>query len=228
MMFPQAATEDLFQHHRYERAKYFSDAAAAYDLCLALANDEIMFPLWDELLAIEPRPLVVAPSKPIGETSNALGRGYASWFAKEMSCEWERGIVQINRVSRDRERSRYVRLVHEPLYEGPVEEGRSYIIADDVCTMGGTMAALRGFIESRGGMVILTTALAAGDGAPIKISLDGATELGLINAHDGGLSALVNAELGYDVSCLTEAEGRFLLERASLDAVRAGIRQARH
>ena len=212
----------------YERAKRYADADAAVDLCYEVAIEELIYGLYGRYSVMQPVPLVLAPSVAPGETNNALARGYASWLAEEIGCELETEIIQWNAaVKRDLIPGGYQRLVLEPLYEGPVRDGREYILADDMCSSGGTFASLRGFVESNGGRVILMTSLATPDGWPRQISLDPATRDEVYTAHGGQLAELIEEELGYEAACLTEAEARYLLNRASVDAIRKGLAEAR-
>jgi hypothetical protein len=52
------------------------------------------------------------------------------------------------------------RLLHKPVFAGSIQEGKEYIIVDDIITQGGTIAALREFVLARGGKVVAVTALA--------------------------------------------------------------------
>lgn len=93
--------------------------------------------------------------------------------------------------------------------------------------MGGTMASLRGFIESKGGNVICMTALASEDGTHAQISLDTDTLRALSMSFQGRLAEEVKGEIGYEIQCLTYQEGKFLLRCKTYDAFRAGINGAR-
>ena len=57
-------------------------------------------------------------------------------------------------------RRRCGQLFSRPKFTGPVEQGRPYIIVDDVSTSGSTLAAPRDYIESKGGKVVAASSLA--------------------------------------------------------------------
>ena len=161
------------------------------------------------------------------ETQNVLAIGYSRWLAKEMGWERQEDIKKYNTVSRDFTTDGWFRLVNQPQFYGEVSKGREYVIADDVCTQGGTLASLRGFIENKGGRVICMTTLATKNGAHFGISIEPKT-ISCLNERDGGeFAATCHEELGYDVESLTQAEGSFLTRCASIDALRKGISGAR-
>jgi orotate phosphoribosyltransferase-like protein len=56
-------------------------------------------------------------------------------------------------------------LSNYPRFDGHIEIEPDYLILDDTLTMGGTLASLRGYIESQGGRVIMATVLTGHQGA---------------------------------------------------------------
>lgn len=111
---------------------------------------------------------------------------------------------------------------------GQVEAGRPYILADDVCAMGGTLASLRGYIETNGGKVLGMTVLASGSGENVQISLVGDTFTRLTTHWNGELATAYHQEIGHGLEFVTEPEGQFLLRCPSYDGFRAGIDGARN
>jgi hypothetical protein len=222
------AGQILPEHPSYWPAKTRRNAPAAIKVCDDLAREEVLESLFD-LCHSESKdpPIVVAPAAALHDTQNALAIGYARWLASEMRWDVEKNVYQAKTVSRDFVTNGWFRLIHQPEFYGTVQAGRRYVIADDVCTMGGTIAGLRGFIESQGGHVIAATALASRYGMPVPIALAQPTLLGLTTVFAGRLNDLCQRELGYGLLCLTDPEGRFLLRCSSFDEVRAGIDGAR-
>lgn len=228
MLRPHTSYRELRAHPRYEDAKRRVDAEQAVNLCFEVCDENLMFWMDRSYAGRDPPPIIVAPSLPPGETNNALARTYAAWLADQLDAEVATNIVQTNAaVKRDLITGTYARLVQEQLYDGPVEANRDYILADDMCTSGGTFASLHGFIREGGGRVIYLTALANGNGYPAPVAIEPVTEHAVLTAHDGQLAELVLEELGYEAACLTEAEARYLLDRASIDAIRKGLAAAR-
>lgn len=52
------------------------------------------------------------------------------------------------------------RIINVPQFDGDIVQGAEYIIIDDVMTMGGSLNALRSYIESKGGKVVAISVLA--------------------------------------------------------------------
>ncbi|KQP51139.1 hypothetical protein ASF41_13210 [Methylobacterium sp. Leaf111] len=221
---------ELASHPGYWAAKKRGDAQAAIRICEDMFRDPVLDEIQDAAhdAADREKPIVVAPSLTPDESSNALSRGYGRWLAEEMGWPFDRSIHQRRTMSRDFNKDMWYRIGHEPEFDGIVQAGRRYVIADDVCTGGGTVAALRGFIEGQGAEVCCITALAAGDGGHPLISLAPETLSGLNEACAGALANVFLAEVGHGIECVTEQEGRFLLRCASVDAFRARIHGARH
>ncbi len=157
---------------KYWPAKTKRDARAALAVCEEVAREAVLEALFDVCYSgpDDPSPIVVAPAAAPYETQNALAVTYARWLAHEMGWEVERNIYQAKTVSRDFVTDGWFRLVCQPAFYGEVRAGRRYVIADDVCTTGGTIASLRGFIEVNGGCEIAATALASKFGHPVPIS----------------------------------------------------------
>lgn len=163
--------ERLQGHGCYWLAKKQRDAKAAVQVCEDLVGEELFYDLFDQIHDIHPRPIVVAPAMPPDETTNALGRTFSAWLARELECRTVGGIHQTNSVKRDFITDPYYRITHSPSFEGDIEAGSAYILADDLYTMGGTLACLRGFIEQRGGSVIGMTTIGEKEGGHVRISL---------------------------------------------------------
>lgn len=225
----EGAASNLADHPEYWPAKKKRSAASALRVCEDIGREEVLELIYDACHAgaMEPPPIVVAPALMPHESQNVLAIGHAKWLAHEMGWEVSQNIYQLKTLSRDFVTDGWFRLVHQPEFYGTVENGRRYVICDDVCTMGGTIASLRGFIESQGGRVICATVLASRDGSHARISLAAQTLSRLTIALGGELAANCRMELGHEVFCLTEPEGGFLLRCPSIDALRAGIHGAR-
>lgn len=214
----------------YFPAKKHRDVGAALEICEALYDEQALDDLYEfGENANLGTPIVVAPALLPEESQNVLARTYAKWVANQLHWESGDGIYQLKTMNRDFISDGWFRIAHEPEFYGSVETGRAYLIADDVMTMGGTVASLRGFIESQGGTVFAITALASRNGGHAQISLAENTLSQLKSALDGELALAVSGELGYGVECLTEPEGRFLLRNCpSVDTFRTGISRARY
>jgi hypothetical protein len=219
----------LPDHQDYWPAKRHRDAGAAIRLCDTITKEEVLEELYDLGYSEEGSPpIVAAPALVPHDSRNALARGYARWLASELAWEADNGVFQSRTINRGFTTNGWFRILHEPAFYGTVRAGRRYVLADDVCTMGGTLASLRGFIEARGGAVIGMTVLASYDGRHTEISL-APTTLGRLNAHLGGrLASLYEEEVGHGIECVTEQEGQFLLRCQTVNELRAGFDGARN
>lgn len=212
----------------YVRAKRRRDVNAAMRLCGNFMQEEVLERLYAICEAPNVRPpIVVAPAMNILESQNALAISYAKTLAFEMGWDVSSTIFQGQSVKRDFVTDTWIRIANQPEFYGVVEDGRRYVIADDVCTMGGTIASLKGFIETKGGTVICATALANRTGGAMDIAISTQTMYGLRTRDGGEFASAIQQELGYGIDCLTESEGRFLLRCSSPERFREGIHGAR-
>ena len=215
----------LPDHPAYWPAKRKRDAKAAVALCDDVVTEENLEFLYDLTHGLEP--IVVAPALTLHETQNALARAFAGWLSAKMNWKLDRNLYQAKTINRDFNTNGWFRIVNEPEFYGQVEAGRPYILADDVCAMGGTLASLRGYIETNGGKVLGMTVLASGSGKNVQISLVGDTFARLTTAWGGKLVTAYHTEIGHELESITDPEGQFLLRCPSYDQFRAGIDGAR-
>ena len=118
------------------------------------------------------------------------------------------------------------RLLRVPQFDGPVIQGRKYIIADDVVTSGSTLAALRHHIESQGGKVVSAIAFGAafspqtGFGGHLAIKPE--TQKLLENKFDkkGLEGVLYEHGIAQSIGHLTNSQGRYIAGFGSVDAFR--------
>lgn len=220
--------DGLGDHALYSAAKRRRNLRAALRICDDVTKTATLDEIYDACQGPDDKPIVVAPAPSLETTQNALAIGYGRWLANEMGWDVCATIFQLKTVSRDYVKDPWFRLANEPEFYGRIERGRRYVIADDVCTMGGTITSLRGFIESQGGCVTCMTTLASREGSHAQISLARGTLSRLTALYDGRFNEAFRRELGYEPECLTEREGRFLLRCPSLDAFREGLDGARN
>ncbi len=149
----------------------------------------------------------------------------AEVLAHRLGVEVEYDICQVERVHRTDSNADH-RLAFSPTFDGEVEPGRLYFIVDDTLTMGGTVAALRGFIVNRGGQVPGAAVMTAHEGAVhLPVSK---TMLDRIQAkHGDAMNHYWKEEFGYGIDQLTQAEAGHLRAAASVDAIRTRIAAAR-
>jgi len=137
-------------------------------------------------------------------------------------------IIQKNTVHRTGTDEWY-RFAFRPEYYGEVIPDKKYLLVDDVYSLGGSFNELRRFIESNGGKVVQTIALATERSGP-EIALNPLTLKSLID-RDGAdkLQSFCKEINLYDgnYKALTEPEARALRRASSLDYARDRILAAR-
>lgn len=212
----------------YFPAKKRRDIQAAERVCRRVMRESVCERIFEVCESPDERPpIVIAPSMNLLESQNVLAIGYAQNLAFEMGWEVAKHVFQGVSVKRDFVTDGWFRIANQPEFYGEIEQGRRYVIADDVCTMGGTISSLKGFIESKGGRVICATTLAGQTGGALEIAISARTVYGLQSRDGGEFARIVKEELGYGIECLTEPEGRFLLRCASPEQFREGVHGAR-
>lgn len=121
--------------------------------------------------------------------------------------------------------SAYERIVRQPMFDGQVEQGRKYVILDDTVAMGGTLAALKGYIESRGGKVILAMTL-TGFSVPELDIVPNQKTLNYVLTKHPKLPEWWQHEFGFPIEYLTQGELGHFKKPDSLDEIRSRLIEA--
>lgn len=118
------------------------------------------------------RPYLLAVHALEIEGMNAIPQVFAKILSKMLGLPVANGIIQINRVTHTGA-SGYHRLALPALFGGNVKE-REYFLVDDFIGQGGTLANLKGFVESQGAVAIGATVL-TGKAYSAKLKLEDGT-----------------------------------------------------
>lgn len=143
------------QHSAYRAAKSGSDGAA-----LALIRDtmnEQQNLRLAELLAGHVPTLVSAHAFE-HEGVNAIPEVFADMLGEALGWPVDSGVVQVNAVFHTGSDG-FSHLARQAVFDGPVQAGREYVLVDDFVGMGGTLANLKGYVESQGGRVLAAGSL---------------------------------------------------------------------
>lgn len=209
-----------FLKGRYHKAKREFDQEAAAEIVAWLASAAMVDRIVDAVMgANKPVKIVVPhpefdPDEQADATrgiTNALPFAFAAFLAAELGCEIDTDIIEVARPGRT-SLNRFERFLWQPRFEGAVSSEHAYIIADDVCTLGGTFAALRSYIVAHGGTVIAVTALSLANGKCVPFAIAENTRNVLLSLYGTEFSTLWKEEIGHDEQSLTEGEGHFLVE----------------
>jgi hypothetical protein len=156
---------------------------------------------------------------------NAIPDAMAQILAKKLDWRVSVGdIVQSNEVGHTRARA-FNRLVTPAAFEGPVRPEVDYVLVDDHIGLGGTLANLKGYIETNGGRVVAMSTLTESREAR-RIALQDDVHSMLKERHGEGLENLWKEHFGYGLECLTNVEAGILCREQTLESIRDRLAQA--
>ena len=212
----------LQQEPEYQAAKN-GDSAAALALVNRLLTNETVSKI--KATIGDRRPLLVPVLAVESAGNNKIPLAMAEVLAERLGLETEIGILQREKIGRTNSGADH-RLAFNPTFTGAVKQGQEYLILDDTLTMGGTIAALRGFIENRGGKVIAASVMTAHPGA-VDISVKPGILQAIEQKHGSAMDDFWKESFGYGIECLTQGEAGHLRKAPSVDAIRTRISAAR-
>ncbi len=96
------------------------------------------------------------------------------------------------------------------------------MIVDDTLSMGGTFASLRGYIENKGGHVILAIAL-TGHPSAASINIKEPMLRAISQKHGEDLNDWWKTEIGFGLDKLTQGEAGHIKKAPSIDEIRSRI-----
>lgn len=212
---------DVKKHPSYAAAKA-GDAGSAFSLVADTLSEEAV----QEIVAVvgDRSPFLVSAHAYERNGVNAIPEALASELSERTGFEVDSSIVQTNIVGHTGANG-FARMARQAAFDGEVVAGADYWLVDDFIGQGGTLANLRGFLESKGGHVIGATALT---GKPHSAKLAPTAEriAALRAKHGNELEVWWKTRFGHDFDCLTESEARYLEQTADADTVRNRIAEA--
>ncbi len=216
-----ASESAVKQHPRYQAAKS-GDAEAAEALVRDTLNDAQVEAL--RRLAGDVRPTIVSVHAYEDLGVNAIPEAFADELAQRLGWPTDDAIVQTNLVAHTGADG-YGRLARQPAFDGTVRPGADYVLVDDFVGMGGTLANLRGYIESKGGRVLGAVAL-TGKQYSAKLTLEEKTLERLRQTHGQDLDRWWQDRFGHTFDGLTQSEARYLSRSPDADTIRDRIAAA--
>jgi hypothetical protein len=208
-LFPDVvihAEESAIKKHPFYPAAKSGDVSAAEGLLLETISLSAIVTLCEIIGREKVRLLPVHAVE--AEGLNVIPRVMAQIIGRMIALPVEAGILQINRVKHTGA-SGYQRLATPALFHGNVKLGK-YLLVDDFIGQGGTLANLKGYLESCGASVIGATTL-TGKAYSAKLNLTAETLQNLRGKHGTELEEWWLAAFGYGFEKLTESEARYLL-----------------
>lgn len=200
------AEESAVKKHSLYAAAKGGEAAAAEALLLETISLKAIVTLCEIIGREQVRLLPVHALE--AEGLNVIPRVMAQIIGRMLALPIEKGVLQINRV-RHTGASGYHRLASPALFDGDVKPEK-YFMVDDFIGQGGTLANLKGLLESRGASVIGATTL-TGKAYSAKLNLTEETLQNLRSKYGTELEEWWLATFGYGFERLTESEARYLI-----------------
>ena len=149
---------------------------------------------------------------------------FADVLGRRLGWPVDGGILQTNVVAHTGADG-WSRMARPAAFDGPVVAGRRYVLVDDFLGMGGTLASLRGHLESHGGMVVAAAALTGKPySAKLAPTLDRLRELRA--RHGPDLETWWQHKFGHAFDALIESEARYLAQTENVDTVRNRLAEA--
>ena len=209
------------KHPRYAAAKT-GDVYAAKDLVSQTMSNEALGRIRSIINGKRPHLLAVHALETEG--MNVIPRILAGVLATELNLPFINNIIQTNRVSHTGSDG-YHRLAFPALFDGAVDT-EEYFLVDDFIGQGGTLANIKGYLESCGAKTVGATVL-TGKSYSAKLALTAETLQTLRRKHGNELEQWWNATFGFGFEGLTESEARYLVRSDNADAISARIVAAR-
>ena len=213
-----SSESNVKQHPDYRAAKS-GDAEAAKNLINDTINNNQVEAL-RALVVDKEIPILVSAHALEADGINAIPDVFANILSKILGWNHSIGIVQTNVVSHTGSNG-YGRLSRPANFDGTIEPGRNYVIIDDFVALGGTLANLKGHIETNGGHVIGAVSLTGKQySAKLKVSKERLDELR--NKHPE-LEQWWKHHFGHTFDALTESEARYLARSPDVNTIRNRI-----
>ena len=220
-VFIHAAESAVKQHPAYRLAKSGDDGAAT-DLVLDTFNLDQVMAL--DALAAGRTPTLVSAHAFEREGINAIPEVFADQLGQVLGWPVDAGIVQTNVVGHTGSNG-FWRLARQAEFEGKVMPACEYVLVDDFVGMGGTLANLKGYIESNGGRVVAAATL-TGKPYSAKLTPLPQTLQALREKHGTELENWWIGHFAHTFDALTESEARYLTRTETADTIRDRIAEA--
>ena len=160
----------------------------------------------------------VCPAVQFGESGhwNAIPVAFAELLAEQTGAKLVANVIR-EKAAAEFPTDSVSRIVQQSGFDGSVPKG-TYLICQDFCTFGSTLANLRGHIAHQGGRVLAATALAA-DIFSTTLVPDPTVLLGIATRFSHEL-ATITTQLGFDYDRLTAREAYFIYGLKNLECLR--------
>jgi len=213
-----ASESAVKQHPAYKAAKAGDDDAATGLVLNTFSLDKAMAL---KRLAAGREPTLVSAHAFEREGINSIPEMFAMQLGKVLQWPVDPDVIQSNVVSHTGADG-FWRLARQAEFDGPVQAGRDYVLVDDFVGMGGTLASLKGYIESKGGHVVAAVCL-TGKPHSAKLALSPERLNELRKKHGTELETWWLGRFAHAFDALTESEARYLARTEAADTIRNRI-----
>ena len=182
---------------------------AAVQLVDKLVNDNIISQL------VEKYPNAIVAPVPSMETAdkkpNAIPLAYARKFEKA-GLKIAEDIIEIDSAHHTGKKA-FKRVVNRPHFDGTIENGKEYIIVDDVYAMGGTINSMKNFIEDKGGIVVAVSTLTPSveNSKILAITDENLNSLKSLDQKGDLLNAIRKLDIAENFEALTDPIGKYIV-----------------
>ena len=215
VLFPLNTLKKTSEEH-YIKAKS-GDVLSAFKLLAMELNTYGEIVKLNEIF-VQNSPIIVPVLAIEALGNNRIPAVFSQMIGTMLELEVNEDIVQTVKANHTNAGA-YERIVRQPRFDGQVQAGRNYIIVDDTVAMGGTLAALKGYIESKGGNVLRAVTL-TGLTVPEFDIVPSEKMINSVLTKHPKLPEWWQYEFGFPVEYLTQGELGHLRTPSSLDEIR--------
>ena len=213
-----ASESAVKQHPAYGAAKS-GDGNAALDLVQATMNPQKNAQLLNLLSGSTPT--LVSAHAYERDGVNAIPEVFADALGSVLNWPVDTAVLQVNVVAHTGADG-FSRMARQAEFAGAIQSGCSYVLVDDFVGMGGTLANMKGYIESEGGKVVAAVCLTGKPhSAKLALSVGRLQELRL--KHGTELENWWVERFAHPFDALTESEARYLTRTETADTIRDRI-----
>ncbi len=155
------------------------------------------------------------------EGINAIPEAFAVEISKAVGWPHDTKVAQVNVVAHTGADG-FSRLARQAEFSGAIQSGCEYVLVDDFVGMGGTLANLKGYVESKGGRVLAAVSL-TGKPHSAKLALSPERLQELRFKHGTELENWWVGRFAHAFDALTESEARYLARTETADTIRNRI-----
>lgn len=159
------------------------------------------------------------------EGINAIPEVFAVEISKAVGWPHDTTFAQVNVVAHTGADG-FSRLARQAEFAGAVQKGCEYVLVDDFVGMGGTLANMKGYIESKGGKVLAAVSL-TGKPHSAKLALSPERLHELRMKHGTELENWWIRRFAHAFDALTESEARYFARTEAIDTIRDRITAAK-